>query len=79
MSLRVKEASKFVGYAFSVFLVHSAEFREIGNKSKASWAHVLRGDPGAGLGSMLLVLVVIMASHYADATAAFAMVLIFSI
>jgi len=33
----------------------------------------------AGLGSMLLVLVVIMASHYADATAAFAMVLIFSI
>ena len=30
----------------------------------------------AGLGSMLLVLVVIMASHYADATAAFAMVLI---
>jgi hypothetical protein len=37
MSLRVKEASKFVGYAFSVFLVHSAEFREIGNKSKASW------------------------------------------
>ena len=33
----------------------------------------------AGLGSMLLVHVVIMAFHYADATAAFAMVLIFSI